>query len=73
MSELDRKLFRGREVGFISASDDHLSHPGYASGSKRGFRQRGGLAAVFSSELSIDSIFDALRRRRIYIAPPFKP
>lgn len=62
----NRYLQFGRQVGFIAASDDHLSHPGYTSGTMYGLRQRGGLAAVLSSELTTDSIFDALRGRRTY-------
>jgi hypothetical protein len=62
----EKYLEHGRQVGFISASDDHLSHPGYTSGSSRGFKQRGGLAAVNAAELTTDTIFDALRNRQAY-------
>jgi hypothetical protein len=62
----NKYLEHGRQVGFISASDDHLSHPGYTSGSRRGFKQRGGLAAVNAPELTTDTIFDALRNRQAY-------
>lgn len=65
-------LERGHEVGFIAASDDHLSHPGYSTGSGYGSRmgsslsQRGGLAAVYARELTTDDVFDSLRARRAY-------
>jgi len=62
----NKYLEHGRQVGFISASDDHLSHPGYSSGSRRGFKQRGGLAAVNAPALTTDGIFDALRNRQTY-------
>ncbi len=62
----NRYLEHGREVGFISASDDHLSHPGYTSGSGFKIKQRGGLAAVFANALTTDTVFDALRERQTY-------
>ncbi len=62
----NRYLEFGREVGFISASDDHLSHPGYTSGSGSAVKQRGGLAAVFTTALTTDAVFDALRNRQTY-------
>ncbi len=62
----NRYLANGREVGFISASDDHLSHPGYTSGSGATYKQHGGLAAVFAPVLTTDTVFDALRNRQTY-------
>ncbi|MHC4996008.1 MAG: DUF3604 domain-containing protein, partial [Planctomycetota bacterium] len=56
----------GHEVGFIAASDDHLSHPGYASPLTSGLSQRGGLAAVIAPQKSTDTIFDAMRAKRTY-------
>lgn len=58
-------LEHGNQVGFISASDDHMGHPGYSSGSKR-VRQQGGLAAVFSSTLTRNELFGAMRDRATY-------
>ncbi|MDP7639284.1 MAG: DUF3604 domain-containing protein, partial [Candidatus Hydrogenedentes bacterium] len=62
----DKYLQAGREVGFVGASDDHMGHPGYSVGGSSSTRQRGGLAAVYSPELSTDSVFDALRNRQAY-------
>lgn len=59
-------LRNGAEVGFIAASDDHLSHPGYAPGREATLKQGGGLAAVFAAEKTTDAIFSALRARRTY-------
>lgn len=59
-------LRHGHEVGFIAASDDHLSHPGYVTPLVSGLAQRGGLAAVLAPEKSVDAIFDALRAKRTY-------
>lgn len=63
-----RYLDQGWEVGFIGSSDDHVGSPGYrprAFGSP-GSDNFGGLAAVYASELSRDSVFDALRNRQAY-------
>ncbi len=62
----ERYLEAGREVGFVGASDDHLGHPGYTVGGSSSIRQRGGLAAVYSKELTTDAVFDALRNRQAY-------
>jgi len=63
-----RYLDQGWEVGFIGSSDDHVGSPGYrprALGSPAS-DNFGGLAAVYASELSRDSVFDALRNRQAY-------
>ena len=59
-------LSRGHQVGFVAASDDHSSHPGYSAPRARGLAQRGGLGAVFAAERSRDALFDAMRARRTY-------
>ena len=59
-------LKRGHQVGFIAASDDYRSRPGY-SGVRRGsLTQYGGLAAVLAQEKTNDAIFDALKQRKAY-------
>jgi hypothetical protein len=60
-----RYLEQGHEVGFIAASDDHLSHPGYAAGNGN-LTFRSGLAAVVAPTKSRDSLFDAMKARRTY-------
>lgn len=57
-------LSHRHHVGFIAASDNHLSQPGYTS--VGGFTQRGGLAAVLADRLGRDAIFDAMKRRATY-------
>ena len=54
-------LNHGHEVGFVAASDDHLSHPGYSTPLRSGLAQRGGLAAVLAPEKTRDAIFDAMK------------
>ena len=59
-------LAHGHEVGFIAASDDHLSHPGYPTPLTSGLAQPGGLAAVLATEKTSDAIFDALKQKHTY-------
>jgi hypothetical protein len=59
-------LSNGHQIGFVAASDDHLSHPGYSAPSRNSLAQRGGLGAVFAPEHSRDAIFDGMRARRTY-------
>ena len=60
-------LGQGHEVGFIAASDDHLSHPGYAAPYARdGLSNKSGLAAVVAPEKSRDALFDAMKSRSTY-------
>jgi hypothetical protein len=61
-----RYLDQGYRMGFIAASDDHLSHPGYTGTLSRSLFQRGGLTGVISEEKSPDAIFDALRNISAY-------
>ncbi len=59
-------LNHGHEVGFIAASDDHLSHPGYPTPLVRGLADSGGLAAVVAPEKTTDAIFDAMKNLSAY-------
>ena len=63
----NRYLLNGFEIGFISASDDHRSKPGYAPGMFFSPQvQGGGLAAVMAPAKTTDGIFDGLRSLRAY-------
>ena len=57
-------LQHGHHVGFVSAYDDHASHPGY--GVSRG--RRYGLGAVIAMEKTPDALFDAMKALRTYAA-----
>ena len=63
-------LRQGHQVGFLAASDDHRSRPGYSWTSSRqpnsSLSQFGGLAGVQAASKTPDAIFDALKRRRAY-------
>ncbi|MYF96852.1 MAG: DUF3604 domain-containing protein, partial [Holophagales bacterium] len=68
-----RYLEQGFRVGFVSASDDHLGHPGYspghqagASGRRSNIFQFGGLAAAWAPARTTDAVFGALKARHAY-------
>ncbi len=56
-------LNRGYRFGFVGSGDSHDGHPGQAHLANRG---GGGLAAIFTNELSREGVLEALRARRTY-------
>lgn len=56
---------RGYIVGFVGGSDDHIGRPGAAYPGRR-FAVRGGLTCVYARDLTRESIWDALFKRRCY-------
>jgi hypothetical protein len=59
-------LSHGHQVGFVAASDDHNSHPGYSAPTRDSLAQRGGLGAVLAPERSRDGLFAAMKAGRTY-------
>ena len=59
-------LNRGHQVGFIAASDNHLSQPGYSAPKGGSLSQRGGLGALFATERTTDALFDAMKNLATY-------
>lgn len=55
-------LDRGLQFGFVGSGDSHDGHPGLAHLAG----PSGGLAAIFSEQLTRDGILEALRDRRVY-------
>ncbi len=56
-------LDAGFRFGFIGSGDSHDGHPGLSQLASPG---RGGLAAIFSEQLSREGVREALRSRRVY-------
>ena len=59
-------LNHGHQVGFIAASDNHLSQPGYTAPKNGSLAQRGGLGAILAPEKTTDAIFDSMKALRAY-------
>ena len=55
-------LGRGYRFGFLGSTDGHDGHPGLAHLAGAG----GGLAAILAEEATRESVFEALRARRVY-------
>ena len=59
-------LNHGHQVGFIAASDNHLSQPGYSAPKGGSLSQRGGLGALLATERTTDALFDAMKSLDTY-------
>ncbi len=59
-------LQHGHQVGFVAASDNHLSQPGYSAPLGGSLSQRGGLGAIMARERTTDAIFDGMKNLRAY-------
>ena len=59
-------LDHGHQVGFIAASDNHLSQPGYSAPLGGSLSQRGGLGALRAQQGTRDALFDAMRNLATY-------
>ena len=66
----------GHKIGFVGASDSHSGRPGYPAHSRAYYESdykhwkptiyTGGFTGVYTSELTREAIFDAIRDRRCY-------
>lgn len=56
-------LERGYRLGFIGSGDGHDGHPGLTHLGNSG---SGGLAGIFAEEATRESVYEALRARRVY-------
>ena len=59
-------LEHGHQVGFVAASDNHLSQPGYGAPKNASLAQRGGLGAILARERTTDGIFDGMKALKAY-------
>lgn len=59
-------LQHGHQVGFIAASDNHLSQPGYSAPLGGSLSQRGGLGAIMAPTRTRDAIFDSMKQLKTY-------
>ena len=59
-------LRQGHQVGFIAASDNHLSQPGYSAPQGGSLSQRGGLGALLAPAKTRDELWAAMKSRAAY-------
>ena len=59
-------LRQGHQVGFIAASDNHLSQPGYSAPQGGSLSQRGGLGALLAPAKTRDALWAAMKNRAAY-------
>lgn len=59
-------LQRGAEVGFVGASDDHRTRPGYSPAANGDLQTMNSLVAVRAKAKTGDDIFDAMRDKATY-------
>ncbi len=59
-------LQHGHQVGFIAASDNHLSQPGFSAPLGGSLSQRGGLGALIAPARTADDLFNAMKSLRTY-------
>ena len=62
----EEALAKGLKIGIVAASDDHTCRPGLAYPSTPEMAIRGGLGAVYATELTRAGILEALAARRCY-------
>lgn len=64
----EEALRRGLRVGFIAGSDDHTGRPGSTlpTSADIHFGMRGGLIAAYAERLDRESLWEAIRARRVY-------
>jgi hypothetical protein len=64
---LEEALRRGYRVGVVGGSDGYTGRPGAEYPGRQDRRYaKGGLTALYAEDLSLESVFDALRARRCY-------
>ncbi len=59
-------LEHGHQVGFVAASDNHLSQPGYSAPKNSSLAQRGGLGAILAKDKTTDALFNAMKALKAY-------